>query len=207
MRAKKLSKLYILYLKALNKLQSRILICYVAQDFLNKNFYYERKIYQARLRLFTIMKKIRFIVEQKANSHLSALENLYEIVFSLNILKLRASDPSVFEICRAEIERISRSFSIALQKMGIFIAQQEGEGKKISLENVTDTKTRILLDNMAKAIGQFSQKIDAFEEVYRSTLQVVTPEPIFFLFFLQNLMALRESLESFFLGLLNDGSL
>ena len=133
MHTKKMFNLYADYFKALDQLQARVLICYTAKDFLAKNFSYERKIYRARLRLFSMMKKIRVMVEQEKVPHLSALENIYEIIFSLNTLKLRVSDVSVFEIFQDEIKALTQDLGIVLQQMILFFLHQNQKDKKNAL--------------------------------------------------------------------------
>jgi len=179
------------YFKALDKLQIAIFNCYLREDYLENNHFYEQQIHKARLTLLYAMKKIRSIAIQGSQDKLARLENLYEIIFSLNTLKLRISDPATFEICAAEFEDISRRLTDSLKHIILL------------LDNISEPKS-VSIGETAKIMGRLSNKIDVLEEFYRSTLQVVSPDPIFFLFFVQDLMAFRDELEAFLVGVLND---
>jgi len=202
-RLTKQLKACIKYFKALNQLQIVVFSCYIRRNYPAKSHFYEQEIHEHRLKLLIAMQKMRTVAAQDTQNNLGKLENLYEIIFSLNTLKLRITDHTTFEICETEFKTISRSLSDALQHVIIFLNWQCDQPKKISLENVSDPKASALLDGAAKVIGSLSNKIDALDELYRNTLQVTSADPIFFLFFIQDLMALRDELESFFLGLLN----
>jgi len=195
-------KACIKYFKALNQLQKSIFACYIQKDYLLNQYLYRQQIHRARLKLLTTMKKMRSIA--RLQNKIVQLENLYEIVFSLNILKLHVIDHTTFDMCIGEFKKISEGLSSTLQHIILFLERQGHPRTKIVLENGRDQPDHPLLHDAAKIFGGLSHKIDELEELYRSTLQVAARDPIFFLFFVQDLIALRDMLESFLLGLMKN---
>jgi hypothetical protein len=189
------------YFKTLDTLQKAIFSCYLEKDHDNVH---EKNIRTARKRLLQAMIKLRSLPYKNANERLGKLENLYEIIFSLNTLKLRILDPSTFEICKTEFKKISDSLSHILEHTTIFLDRQRNPRKKMSVQNLADQHAARMMDETGKNMGQLSRNINDLDELYRATLQVVSQEPIFFLFFLQDLTAFRDVFESFFMDLLND---
>lgn len=179
------------YFKALDQLQIAIFNCYIQKDDGINHFKYELKIHKSRVKILRTMKNIRIMNGQSSQDKLAKLENLYEIIFSLNTLKIRILDPATFEICEEEFKRISFKITDAIKHIVILLG------------NCSTQTSHTLVDDTAKIIGLLSNNIDAFEELYRSTLQVVSSEPIFFLFFVQDLIAFRDELESYTLELLH----
>lgn len=177
------------YFKSLNQLQLDIFNCYLKKDYPQNKIFYEQKIHKARVNLFLAMKKIRALVNQKTTAQLAKLESLYEIIFSLNTLKLRVSDQSTFEVCETEFALISNELSKTIAEIILMLNDPVN-----------------MLNEMAVSIGNLSHCIDLFQELYRSTLQVVSKEPIFFLFFVQGLIDFRDELE-LFLRALNEYSI
>ncbi len=160
------------YFRKLNQLQQCILICYIQRDYLEQRDRYEAKIHSVRKKLFDVMKKIRRCIENQSYL-LNLLEDLYEIIFSLNTLKLHVDDFSTFEVAKNEFKLLSQ------------------EIEKIFATNFFKTNGSIKLD-------EFTAVIESFEELYRSTLQIVSQEPMVFLFFIQDLLALRDVLQNLF---------
>jgi|SRR5579872_2227269 len=189
----RLLKACIKYFNALNQLQKIIFSCFFKQDYIVNYYFYEQKIHKARLKLFRAIKKIRGLATKDNPVNLAKLENLYEIIFSLDTLKLRVADHATFEMCEMEFKKLSACLSNTLEYINLFLDKQQHVHSD--------------LDNIAKMMGKLSHQIDALEELYRSTLQVVAKDPIFFLFFVQDLMAFRDELESFLLELFNDQSI
>ncbi|HSW68777.1 MAG TPA: hypothetical protein VLI69_01295 [Gammaproteobacteria bacterium] len=198
-KSKKLLNNWIKYFKALNHLQSVIFNCYLQRDYFSKIIHYEKIIHQARLKLMRIMKKIRKSDEQK---NLNQLEKLYETIFSLNTFKLRILDHTTFEVCEPELKKTSQSLDAALRFVVVFLEKQFCQKEKISLRNISTRTARDMLEKSAKMIGNLSRQIDKLEELYRTTLQVISESPIFFLFFVQDLIALRDQLEAVFLEII-----
>lgn len=152
------------FLHSLNELQHLIFSCYIERDYFSKKYEYEEQIHQVKIQLFNHMKNIRLMNSNP--DYLSLLENLYEIIFSLNTFKLRVTDHSTFEVCENELK-------VCMQCISNILKETEPTFN----------------------LNQLSSAIDNFEELYRSTLQVVSYEPIIFLYFVQNMMALRDALQ------------
>ncbi len=182
-------KFYINYFKTLDALQKIIFDFYIQKNDSRDPALHEQHLHKARIALLSAMKKIRLGMAQTEHKNLEKFENLYEIVFSLNTLKLRIPDYTTFEVCETEFKKISDSLSELLQHFRNCLKNK----------NVT-------LDSTAKMLGKLSNTIDRLEELYRGTLQVIAKDPTLFLFFLQDLIALRDTLESLFLGLFNASS-
>lgn len=165
------------YFRQLDRLQKIIFSCYIKRDYAQNQLYYEKKIHLEKMNLFKIVCNIR--------KHIPSLcylfqDNgrgvcLYEIVLSLNTLKLRISDHATFEVCQRELEGITNSISAVLDDVS------RGRDCVNSLSNVL-------------------QSIERFSEVYQSTLRVITAEPTIFLFFIQDLIDFNETLEKFFVA-------
>ncbi len=164
----KLQKIVTNYFETLNQLQDLVLSCYINRDYFDKRYLYEEKIQKIREKLFGIMRQARLLIIHDAKT-IAQLENIYEIIFSLNTLKLRVSDYATFEVCENEIKVISKCLA------DIFLAH---------------CRRPELLD-------EFSVFIEQFEELYKTTLQVVSQEPMVFLFFVQDLIALRDVLHEY----------
>jgi len=166
----KLKKTLGKFINSLNQLQSIVFSCYIKRDYFANRYDYEKQIHRVRIQLFHHMKKMRLLC---GDQPLSSMENLYEIIFSLNVFKLRVADHATFEVCENEMKLFTQCISAILT-------------------NACDSRFREN-DSMA----QLSSAINNFEELYRSTLQVVSYEPIVFLYFVQNMIALREGLDIF----------
>lgn len=154
------------YFQLLDQLQHIIFSCYIKRDYLSKRYQYEERIHQVRNKLFHLMQKIRASASE--NKILPQLEHIYEIIFSLSLLKLRVPDHATFEVCEQEMKLLQSAISAVL---------------------VSASANQDLIERLSGAIN-------SFEEVYRSTLQIVSYEPVVFLFFLQDLGALRDELQS-----------
>lgn len=202
--SKKLVNACVRYFKALDKLQIAIFNCYLHKDYIFKKYFYEQQMHKSRLKLLSSMKKIRSVTGKDEKNYLTKLENLYEIIFSLNTLKFRVADHATFEVCEIEFKKISQSLSNVLDHIILFLVELSHQQTDVSIKDVINPQIRHMLDDTAKIMGKLSHQTDSLEELYRSTLQVVSKDPIFFLFFVQSLIAFRDELESFFLGIIND---
>jgi predicted house-cleaning noncanonical NTP pyrophosphatase (MazG superfamily) len=165
----KLKRIRARYFTILNALQKIIFSGYIQRDYLVHQDRYEEKIQQLRNKLFRVMKEFR---SQENLNSLAQFENLYEIIFSLTVLKLRVVDPAIFEVCEKEMYQLS-------QCVAHILSEVERSDNKIAMDN--------LFLKLAAAV-------EAFEEIYRTTLQIVSYEPMVFLFFLQTLIALQNTL-------------
>lgn len=168
----KLQKEVSQYFHALTALQSQVLASY-----LKPGAPAAKTFHQARVTLFQVMQKLRLFVPTPPERLLNKLEHMYEIIFSLNQLKFRLNDAATFEICAKEFKEILFTLTQLMKKAELFCQAK--------------------CSSLTQELTQFATARIAFAEVYQGTLQVVTYEPIVFLFFLQDLQALHEEIESF----------
>lgn len=159
------------YFKTLDALQKTVFAGLMEQD------PPENALRRIRLTLFDIMQKLRFFTHPNAREKIATFESLYEIIFSLNTLRPHLSDPAILEICKDEFKKIVAQLSNTLKQAA--------------------TSSNHCVDRN-ETLNPLSNQIDTLDELYHTTLQVVSPEPIFFLFFMRNLMALRDTLALFF---------
>jgi len=181
----KLLKSCVHYFNTLDQLQIVILKCYLRRDYKINQTIYNQHIHKIRLKILKTIQKIRCLGLHSALIDINQLTNLYEIIFSLDTLKSRVKDHTTFEVCENEIKHITESLSHLLQYI-VFILNKKRKNQHPHLK-------------MDALITDFAYKTQAFEELYRSTLQVVSAHPIVFLFFERDLKALRHELESFLL--------
>ena len=174
----KLPNSIINYFHSLNQLQEYIFFSYGKKKSIIEENDSMQKIHLARVNLFISMKKIRALFREKKQNHsiLNKIKNFYEIIFSLNNLNLRVNDNALFEICSAEMQKIARYITYSLQ------AFQSAQ-----------------IEQAFHFIKELSLSIDEFTKLYLDMLQVISREPIVFLFFIQDVTALRDEMK--FLGM------
>lgn len=166
----KRKKAIVFYLSTLNQFQHFIFTMFLQKDYLDRLDDYEKKMHQHRLKVFLAVGKLRKNLKwTRYKNMLSTLIHLYEIMFSLYELNQRVKDRTLFDVCAIEFKSLSLQLDI------IF--------KKIMHKEFVD-------------LDVFSSAIVSFDELFRSTLQIISPEPIIFLFFVQDLLALYQELTS-----------
>ena len=192
------------YFKVVDELQTLIFSMLTKRDYFVNPYFYEHHTHKVRIKLMREMKNIRSVSDIDQQVMVMKLAHIYEAIFSLNTLKLRFSDQTTFEMCELEFKLLSKQLTAVLQHTNLLLKNQINKTKRIILEKIQTQDARKMLDKTAHAINQLTQAIDGLDELYRTTMQVVSPDPILFLFFLQDLMVLRDLLESFVLGILNE---
>lgn len=126
----------------------------------------EVKLHAFRIAVLSAMQKVRQAHPLAEHQALiQSLEHLYEIIFTLHRLVKRIGDFSLFEICGQEFKRISEALSQVLSRAD------------------------------AASLNHFITMVHSFEELYHSTLRVIAPNPLIFLFFIQALMAFQKEIE------------
>lgn len=140
----------------------------IFQGYLDHHVIDEIALRKARNKLFHLLKKMR----QKERYPIAQFEHLYEIIFSLRALQRRVVDQTVFAVCLEELRKISGSLTALLYALSM------------------KYQSAVLT-----AMDEFSVAIALLDELYRTTLQVVSYEPIVFLFFIQTLFALHTEVE------------
>ena len=162
-------------LKALANYQRLLFFAYLKKDYLTKRIQYEKKLFKARMQLLKVFQAARkFKKDSLEEVVFLKIEHLAEIIFSLHQLRLRVDDYSVFIFCAPEMARLQQVITQLLLKASQCI-----------LKSHQWIAADILLD-----------QIHAFEAIYNKTLQVISKEPIIFLFFIQDLYAFYDELLS-----------
>lgn len=160
-------------LKALAKCQRILFFSYLKKDFLYKRIKYEKKIFISRKKLLKSFQHARRLKKTSMEELIFIkLEHLVEIIFSLHQLRLRVDDYNVFTFAAPEMTRLAHVITQLLLNASRCILTSK---RWISVD--------ILLDY-----------IHDYENIYNKTVQVVSQEPIVFLFFIQDLYALYDEL-------------
>lgn len=180
---KKINKTVIVFLRMLDKLQITVFSCIINRDFIaNQQEYSSKLILQTR----ALMKMMQLIRMQFSDQDklISRLENLYEIVFSLDLLKHRLFDHSTFEVCESELKSVSRSISEKIAEASVYIK--------------TQSKPRIIKSREKPFCWseQAVVSLQAFEALFQVTLQYITSDPMIFVFFIRNVKSLHDELIS-----------
>lgn len=157
------------YFSCLDRLQQTIFNFYIQRNFGADRFYHEKQLLKHTTQVMKALAEIR--KRQDDAKLLAVLEQLYEIIYSLDLLKNRLIDHTTFEICEQELKNIKLNLSQILQK--------------------------IPTQKLTKLKHQLDQAIQALEIIFQNTLQVVTADPLVFLFFIQDLYALANTLDHF----------
>lgn len=154
------------YFCALDQLQKLIFSFYIKRNFGENRFLHEKKLIQCTSRVMRAMQSVRLHV--KDDKSIAQAESLYEIIFSLDLLKNRLTDHATFEICETELKKITQTLSAVFSE--------------IQTTQPLSTKPN------------FDAAIQALEIVFQNTLQVVSADPLIFLFFIRALYALSQRL-------------
>lgn len=165
-------------MRALAQLQHAYFACYLKRDYLSKQPGYEKILYQKRSLLLGKVAHARSLLKKNKKGTTKwaivffKIEHLSEIIFSLNQLRFRVSGYAIFEICIAEMQALEKTSMAALKNVAQFI----------------------LWNKRAASPVELLDKIHAFEAISHRTLQIASPEPIIFLFFIQDLYALYDEI-------------
>jgi hypothetical protein len=154
------------YLHGLNQLQQMILLCYIRRDYAEQKYHYEQMLQQWRVRYFRLLKQLRWLAVEPQQPLLDDLTHAYEVVFALTALLYRVTDHNIFTVC----EREFRHITLALTRTFDHLYQGEFDPRPLS----------------AAAQG--------FESLYQSTLRIMSNDPVVFLFYFQNILALGDVL-------------
>lgn len=110
---KKSKKLITEYLLALEQLHLVIFSAYLKRDYFENKLVYEKKLVKQTQKLFQILARLRKFFHGDFKV-IGCFENLYEIFFSMDLLKYRLLDHATFEVCEPELKKISHAISLAL---------------------------------------------------------------------------------------------
>jgi len=178
--AARLSQTLTEFLQSLDQIQQKIFLIYSQRDYLLQHLRYEKKLHQQREVIFGVMEHFRYFIKQlKAEKqerwlhYLTHLENLFELIIALGNLRYRIKDHSTFEVGEKEFKGISTALSEILLRLSQFASQKKG----------------CPLDLTALVAQTHS-----FEELNQAALQMLVPDPVVFLIFIQNLRAITQEL-------------
>jgi hypothetical protein len=167
-------------LRALAQLQHVYFDCYLKGDLVVKQLHYEKILCQKYSLLLRKMGHARHVLKKNKETFpqwcfiFSKIEHISEIIFSLNQLRYRVKGHAIFEVCRPEMQGLEKTSTAELRGLANFIVWKK------RFTHSTD-----LLD-----------KIHAFEAISQRALQVASPEPLVFLFFIQDLYALYDEIRA-----------
>lgn len=154
------------YLRGLDQLQQTILLCYIRRDYGEQKYQYEKTLQEWRVRYFGIMKMLRRLAGPRDDILLDHLVHAYEIIFALTALLYRIHDHTAFEVCEREFKHITRALTHTLHQL------HRGEFDPLPL----------------------SSAAEGFESIYQSTLRIMSNDPVVYLFYFQNVLALGDVL-------------
>lgn len=169
-------------LGALAQLQHAYFACYNQRDYLSKQTGYEKTIYKKRTKWLQKISGARVLLSRNKPVSLewsvifSGIEHLSEIIFSLNQLRFRVREYAIYEICSFEMHALDKASIAALK----------------------DAATILLWNKNAIPPVTLLESIHAFEAISNRILKVAAPEPIIFLFFIQDLYALNDEINKLY---------
>jgi hypothetical protein len=173
----RIKKLLSRCLQALAALQESMFVNYLRSDYIKCREHYQKVLNKKSKLFFSAM-----LNTSNAVQHFSAAKDIFlkinhlsEIIFSLNQLRFRVEDYTTFKVCAQEMQAIEAS-SIAL-----FRQLAKGFFQKIEMD-----------------FNVFEERIHAFENLYNRALQIVSTDPLVFMFFIQDLYVLNEEAKKLF---------
>jgi uncharacterized membrane protein YgaE (UPF0421/DUF939 family) len=162
----------------LAELSQAIFSCYVAHNYQEEHFNYEKnlhacrgsflyKISQAR----TLLTHITSSQQQEFSTVVGCIEQCYEIFQSLGLLIQRVDDHSTFAVADKEFLALSGNVDTYLRQMAT----------EINTQKIRHEEYAILSENIYE-----------LEEINRTVLQVVAKDPLVFMIFIQDMYALEK---------------
>lgn len=155
--------------KVLGELQKNLFDGYLRSDFIAKQLRYTKKLFNTRRRYLLAISHARKVFHADIAPVL-VIEHLSQILYSLHQLRYRVEDYTTFSVCKREL--------LALESTSLAVLY-----------------TRSKEDRLAQ-LERFLDAIHEFEGIYNKALQIVARDPIVFLFFIQDLYALHETLST-----------
>jgi hypothetical protein len=162
-------------LRMLAYLQQAFFVNYLEKDYIKRKLHYQRVLNAKTKAFFRAIIKASDLINSTSKywDIFCKINHLSEIIFSLNQLRFRVDDYTTFKICTRELQAIEAlSVKIFLQLALLFFKK-----------NTFD-------------ISSFEEKIHDFEGIYNRTLQIVSVDPLVFMFFIQDLYALYDEMKN-----------
>lgn len=165
-------------IKRLKTLNDEVFCTFLANDYKEQLYLYERRIHVAKNAYLQAVAKINSDGQQ--NDLAQNFINTYFALIAVSMIRKQVSDYSVFLLCHHEIESLKDNLD------SIYCA---GQDKKQVLSGVK----------------KVTQSIDAFEAITERVLEISSKEPIVFYLFIQNLQNYQQKLRTLFLKHIGDG--
>lgn len=157
------------FFQSLNVLQKKYFFCYLEQNYWDERYVYEWQIYHAHQKLFQATRAMRAM---QPAFNMPLYEKVYQLTCSLGNLRFRISDRAVFELCKNEFTRITQLLASILR---------------------TASSRRANIKDILSSLDQFTHAIFDLEDLWQGALRVTDPEPLVFLFFIQDLNRWHQS--------------
>jgi hypothetical protein len=149
---------------------------YLARDYQEKLFVYEKKLHWQRNAFLISLTTLRNVLRQFKHSKradfvklLHYVEQLYEILLAIGLLGYRVTDHTTFEVANKEILALGEGVAAYLKAL----AAQLSRGSLVVPVN-------------------FSESITELQDINNDALIVVAPDPMVFILFIQDFYALHE---------------
>ncbi|MES2216846.1 MAG: hypothetical protein V4501_00400 [Pseudomonadota bacterium] len=157
-------------------LSEAIFSVYLARDYEQRLFVYEKKLHWQRNAFLTSLVTVRESLMEFDNAKrpsfvklLQSVEQIYEILLAIGLLVYRVSDHSTFEVANKELLALNEGLKAYL----LALAAQLQRGQLAAPTTFTDS-------------------IQELQDINHDALQVVAPDPMVFILFIQDFMALNE---------------
>lgn len=166
------------YFFTMDQFQKIIFLLYSKRDYKENSYFYEKELNQKRFNVIKTVQLLQKIGSKIDNSdkkmwriinHISAV---FEIMTMLSNLRYRVQDHSLFEVYEKEFNYFSNTTTLIFRE---FMMQLNSKSSNQPIKNIKQLTDSIL------------SSVHSFEDIYRSTLQVVTSEPLIYLIFIQNM--------------------
>jgi hypothetical protein len=162
----------------LAQLNQAIFSCYVAHNYQEEHFDYEKKLHASRGSFLykisqarTLLMHLKSSPQPKFAAMLDCIEQCYEIFQSLGLLIQRVDDHSTFAVADKEFLALSGNVDTYLRQMAA----------EINTLKIRHEESAILSENIYE-----------LEEINRTVLQVVAKDPLVFMIFIQDMYALEK---------------
>jgi hypothetical protein len=162
----------------LAQLNQAIFSCYVAHNYQEEHFNYEKKLHASRGSFLYKINQARALLthitlsqQQKFSAVVDCIEQCYEIFQSLGLLIQRVDDHSTFAVAEKEFLALSGNVDTYLRQMAA----------EINTLKIRHEESAILSENIYE-----------LEEINRTVLQVVAKDPLVFMIFIQDMYALDK---------------
>jgi hypothetical protein len=141
---------------------------YIKREDLIKQSY---NLYHKQVKVIKAFQHVRYLVnnDDVFGNALIHIEHLHEVVCSLHLLRFRFDEFALFEVCFHEMQNLKKTSTILFYKI----------------------KRKNQSESISRAAEEFEGAIQAFENLYGNTLQVVARDPMGFQFFIQDLYVLH----------------